>query len=264
MSEARQEPERIRGANWTDGALKQAGKILLYMLLLGLLSLMVAPILMLESPLLRVPLNLALFAGVALLVYHDGGIRGQKEVAHAHTMARRRESGVALSGEDLRACYHPMRGILPAALAALPFFALAAVLAALAEPHTYRLQSLPSWLSPYLRREDIGGPLQYYSQAQPAEIADYLRIAVRLVIMPFSYIAGGFGEQASLLLDRLSPLLVLIIPGAYAAGYLRGPALHKTAQKRSEEAKRRHKKKVARKKRRERQARAGRKPERLI
>jgi len=264
MSEARRELERIWGTNWAAGALKQAGKILMYVLVLGLLSLMVAPLLIIESALLRIPLNLALFVGVVLLVYSDGGVRGQKEVANAYAMASRRERGIALSDEDLLGCYHPMRGVFSAALAAFPFFALAVALAALAEPAVYLLQSLPTWLTAYLRREDIGGALQYYSDVPGLGAVGYLRFAVRLAIMPFSYIAGGLGDQASLLLDRLSPLLVLILPGAYAVGYLRGPTIHKAAVKRSEEAKRLHKKKVARKKKRERQARAGKKPERLI
>jgi len=245
--------------------LRQAGKIWLYMLLLGVFSLMVAPMLMLESPWLRIPLNLALLAGVALLAYNDGGYRGHKEVARGQTLAGRRESGAAVSDADLRACYRPLRGVLVAVLAALPFFAAAVALAALAKPYAYVLQSLPSWLAGYLRREDIGGALLYYGHGQGAGAADYLRVAVRLVMMPASYIISGFGDQFSLLLDRLSPLLVLLIPGAYAAGYLRGPAIHKLAAKRGEEAKRLHKKKVARKKKRERQARAGgKKPERLI
>jgi len=216
----------------------------MYMLVLGVFSLMVAPMLMLDSPWLRVPLNLALLAGIALLAYNDGGYRGHKEVS--------------------RACYHPVRGALPAALAALPFFVAAVALAVLTTPYEYALQGLPTWLTAYLRREDIGGALQYYGHVQGAGAVDYLRIAVRLVMMPAAYIIGGFGDQASLLLDRLSPLLVLFIPGAYAVGYLRGPAIHKLATKRSAEAKRLHQKKVARKKRRERQARAGKGPERLI
>jgi hypothetical protein len=140
----------------------------------------------------------------------------------------------------------------------------AVALAALAKPYVYALQGLPTWLTAYMRREDIGGALQYYGQTQGAGAVDYLRIAVRLVMMPASYIITGFGDQASLLLDRLSPLLVLFLPVAYIAGYLRGPAIHRLAAKRSEEAKRLHKKKVARKKKRERQARTGKEPERLI
>jgi len=244
--------------------LKQAGKVVLYMLLLGLFSLMVAPLLMIESPWLRVPLNLLMFAGIALLAFNDGGVRGQREVARGFTLARRKESGIALSDEDLSACYHPMRGVLPAVIAALPFFVAAMALAIVAKPYVYTLQGLPPWLSGYLRREEIGGPLQYYANVQGMGAVDYLRIFVRVVIMPFSYIISGFGDQAALLLDRISPLLVLIFPAAYATGYLRGPAIHKQAEKRSEEAKRRHKKKVARKKKRERQAREGKKPERLI
>ncbi|MCL2811085.1 MAG: hypothetical protein FWD25_04250 [Clostridia bacterium] len=246
------------------GEVKQAGKIALYMLLLGLFSLLVAPLLMVESPWARVPLNLLLFAGVALLAYNDGGVRGQREVARGQTLARRQESGIPPSEEDLRACYRPMRGVMAACLGALPFFLAALALAIWARPYVYTLQGLPTWLSGYLRREDVGGPLMYYNNVPGLGAVGYLRILVRVAIMPFSYIISGFGDQASLLLDRLSPLLVLILPGAYAAGYLRGPAIQRLAEKRSEEAKRLHKKKIARKKRRERQARENKGPERLI
>jgi len=225
-------------------AIRQAGKIWLYMLLLALFSLMIAPLLMLDSPLLRVPLNLALFAGVALLAYKDGGFRGQKEVA--------------------RAGYRPIRGIEAVALAALPFFVAAAALAVLAKPYTYTLQNLPPWLVSYMGREDIGGALRFYENRQDIGLIGYVRFAMYQAIRPFYFIASGFGDQALLLLDRLSPLLVLIIPGAYAAGYLRGPVLHRRAAEHVEEAKRLHQKKVARKKKRERQAREAKRPERLI
>jgi len=264
MSEMMREETRIRGALWDASVARQAGKLVLYMLLLGLISLMVAPLLMIDTPVVRVPLNLLLFAGVVLLAYNDGGVRGQKEVASGLTLARRQAGGLALTQEELRACYRPARGLLAAALAALPFFVAALMLAVLARPYAYVLQTLPTWLGAYVRREDIGGALQFYSQTQGAEFADYLRVGVRLVVMPASYMITGFGDQASLLLDRISPLLVLLIPGGYAAGYLRGPSLHALAAKRSEEAKRQHKKKVARKKKRERQARERKGPERLI
>lgn len=264
VSEIRQEPEMVRNARWTSGVIRQAGKIIFYVLMMGILSLLIAPVLMIDITILRILANVVVFAGVWMLLYGDGGTRGQKEVAYSQTLARRESAGGKITPEDISRCYHPKRGVLTAALGALPFLLLAVALAFLAKPVTYTLQDLPTWLKAYLRREDIGGALKYYDHLQGPGVVDYLRIVVRLTIMPLSYIAGSFGDEASLLLDRLSPLLTLILPSAYAIGYSRGHALNRMVIKRNEEAKRLHKKRVARKKKRERQAAGNKGPERLI
>ncbi len=264
MSENGQAPGMVENTRWRVGMVKQAGKIMLYVVMLGVLSLLIAPVLMLENLFLRIALNLLVLAGIGLLVYVDGVSRGQKEVAHSIRLAKRLDSGTPLNPEESVACYHPMRGIYAALLAAVPFIAMGIVLAVNAKPSTYALQDLPSWLTPYRERGDIGGALAYYNNLPGPELLDYLRIVVRLAIMPFSNIVGGLSDQASLLLDRWSPLLVLLIPAAYAVGYLRGPAANAALVKRNAEAMRLHKKRVARKKKRERQGTAKKGPERLI
>ncbi len=248
---------------WTRDVLRSAGKILVYILALGMLSLMLAQLLMTKNHALRILLNAVAFGGVWALLFLEGGAQGQKAVAHDRMLAQRVEQ---VAEPDKRAGrYRPMRGALAALLAALPLFLAASALAVLAKPYTYALQDLPLWLAGYRERADIGAPLAYYAVHSAPAAADYLRIGVRLVIMPAAYIAGGFGTAASLLLDRLSPLLVLLLPSAFALGYLRGPALDRKMLARNEQAKAEHQKKIARKKKRERQRQSqGKDPRRLI
>lgn len=269
MSETRKGYERVKNPHWMRGGMvRQAGKIILYMVMLGVLSLLITPLLSVESLWIRIPLNVMIFGGVWMLLYADGGSRGQHEVAHAERLAQRQhELGMAVVESDRNGCYHPMRGIAAALLSAAPFVLMGIVVAIAAQPYTYTLQDLPSWLKAYTRRPDIGGALAYYQQTAGLQVADYLRIIVRLVIMPISLLFGGFGDAGALLVDRMSPLWVILLPLAYAIGYLRGPALNVQVLARNEEAKRRHKKKLARKKKQERaraKTGAGKGPERLV
>jgi hypothetical protein len=257
--------EKVRNTRWMRGVPGMTGKILTHVLVLGVLSLMLAALLMVKSAVLRIPLNLLLFCGVGFLLHLDAAHRGQKEVARAKMLAGRMRAGYVPDDHELSGCYHPMRGVAAALLAAAPFLLAAAALALLSRPFTYALQDLPSWLAGYQLNADVSAPLAYYAQNVGASAVDYLRPAVRLAIMPAAYLFGGFGSTASLWLDRLSPLLVLVLPGAYALGYLRGPAMDERMIVLNKEAKRLHQKKIARKKRRDQQRALGKKkPERII
>jgi len=56
-------------------------------------------------------------------------------------------------------------------------------------------------------------------------LVDALRIFVRLLNFPYVTMAGVDNFDAMYIVDKLAPLLCLIVPSFYALGYLRGPYL---------------------------------------
>ena len=51
---------------------------------------------------------------------------------------------------------------------------------------------------------------------------DVLRLIIRVAIMPFVSMTGSENRDGLLLLERLSPMLVLLPACAYGTGYLQG------------------------------------------
>ena len=261
------EPVALRGTLQAGSLLRQAGKVWLYAVVMTIMALLLSNVLILESLVLRILFNGVLVGTVAMLLYADGGARGEREVALGVSLSRRaRDAGYVVPAEEQSKCYNPLKGIWAAVLAALPLLVLGVALAFLAKPYTYTLQDLPSWMGFYRRRADIGAPLAFYAQGTAMALEDYLRLIVRLCSLPFAYVVGGMEEAGSMVIDRWSWLFALILPCAHAIGYLRGPALHAMVLKRNEEAKRKHAKKIARRKKQARRNAGGNKkgPEQLV
>ena len=129
---------------------------------------------------------------------------------------------------------------MTAACGAAPVFIIALIYAFMAQKQTYSLGVLPSWVSAYEEHADIGAALAYYHQTSAVQLADVLRVAVRLLLFPFVNIAGANNADALLLVDRLSPLLCLLTPACYGLGYLRGPQLRALVHGNIRQNKRKH------------------------
>ena len=81
----------------------------------------------------------------------------------------------------------------------------------------------------YLRRDDVSGPLVSYIQSAGMGLVDILRIIVRLTVMPFISLVGFSVETSDhygvYLIEKLSPLILLLPACAYGTGYLTGPSV---------------------------------------
>ncbi|MDR1599208.1 MAG: hypothetical protein LBS11_04970 [Oscillospiraceae bacterium] len=209
----------IIGKNGIPGV---ALKILGFTAILGFLGLMFAPVLMSDNAVLRTAMNTALLAGAGALYFSLGAGKGEDDCKADFTRAKakaiKRDSAVEPP------VYSRSRTMLGALLGVSPFIALGVIVAAAARPYAYSLQDLPSWMGAYTRQPDVGRALAYYNREIITPITDWLRIAVRFAILPFVYLIASLGDSASLLLDRISPLLMLPLPACYAIGYLTGPA----------------------------------------
>ncbi|GHU72804.1 hypothetical protein AGMMS49992_09550 [Clostridia bacterium] len=188
----------------------------------GFLGLVFAPVLMSDNVVLRSILNAAMLAGAGMLFFQMGASKGEDDCKSDYTHAKsKRLSPGAL---DLPRVYSRPRTALGTLLGTAPWLIIGVVVSIGAVPYAYTLQDLPNWLGAYMRQPDVGKALVYYTRDIVTPLVDWLRIGVRFSILPFVYLIASNGDAASLMLDRIGPLLMLILPACYVAGYLLGPS----------------------------------------
>lgn len=206
-------------------AAKRGLKVLVYQIALVFIFLFIGQMLLVESAPLRIVLNLLVVLGFFMLMVNEGSRAGLDDVAYAQIALNRTVDGKPLDDKDLARCYHPLKGVFTVVLGMLPLIIIALVFSAIAREQVYTLGGLPSWVQGYERRADVGLALSYYHETSAIGLEAILRIVIRLLLFPYVNMAGTDAAGMLLTLERLSPLLILIIPMGYAVGYLRGPAL---------------------------------------
>ena len=224
-----------------------AARLLLYAVVTVVLGLLLSVIQGVPNAMLR--MGMAALLGFAVLAFYfmEGMSRGTSDAMNSRQMAKLEKMDHVVDAREDASCYHPLKAVMGSMmLFAIPLV-LAIVLAVNAKPYTYELQDLPSWISgSYGMREDVMAPLGAYTQALTTSVMDWIRIVVRLFMLVF---INSFGEiQTSIeMIDRLSPLFILLYPVAYVAGYLCGPAQQAKLEKMNRKAKkvavRKHQKK---------------------
>ncbi len=208
---------------WASAFAARRGlKLLLYELLFMFLFIIVGGVLTFDSFPLRLIANALVLMACASFLYIDGSRHGESDVAFAEILQGHKDAGKQVAQSDLPRCFHPLKGVFTAACCALPLVLLCAVHAATAQVQSYTLQSLPSWVSAFSGQNDIGAALSYYGETPTLGALDVLRVIVRLLIYPFVNIVGVDDRFGLLMMDKLSPLLVLLIPAGYPLGYLQG------------------------------------------
>ncbi len=237
-------------------ALRVAGTTLVAVIIYLLFGAM----LMFDNIILRVVTNVALIAMCGGLLYMSGASHGEADAAFGEIMYQREAEGKAVPDSEKARCFAPAKGAVTTLLGALPYVLLALILAVTAQLQTYALGVLPSWVSVYQRRPEIGDALKYYQTASSIGFLDIVRLVVRMFILPFISLVGSSNAHAVLAVERLSPLLVLIVPAGYALGYLRGRELRSRVH--TSIAQSRRKKKKRDKKERQRRQQKG--PEQLV
>ena len=163
--------------------------------------------------------------GVALYyVFAKGVEQGTGDVGYGEMMYARQQEGKTIAKLDSDRCYHPLKGFFEALLGALPYVLVALVFAVLTKPTVYSLGGLPSWTQEMMLQDEFGDALRYYQETHGMTALEILRIIVRIMCMPMMSVATYLGTDAALLVERLSPLFLLLPAAAYSIGYLQGPA----------------------------------------
>ena len=215
----------LRGTVASKTAAKRGLRILGYSLVFIFIYLLAGSAMSFENTLLRIGANSILLLLGAAVIYADGSNQGETDVGFAEIAQERLNEGRNVPKSEYDLCYHPLKGLFTMAVGMLPVFIVCVVYAVLAEKQGYSLGVLPSWVSTYESQGEIANALAYYHEKAPFELVDALRIIVRLVNFPFVTMAGIDNYDAMFLVDKLAPVLCLVVPVSYVIGYLRGPYL---------------------------------------
>ena len=222
---------------------------------------MLGAVLSFDNVPLRLITNGLVLLAMVLVFYSSGVSGGTVAVNQGEIMYRRQQTDRDISAEELKRCYHPLKGFVIGILGCLPLLLCALILAVIARRQMYSPGALPSWVTGLVRADEVTAPLTVYTRQAGLGLEAVLRIIVRMSLMPIVNMVGGESADAMLLLERLSPLLVLLPGLSYGVGYTRG--VQERQRVHSDIAE--NKKKAAKKARRQkaRKARAEQKPQQL-
>ena len=212
----------LTGSPADSSTIRSALTILGTLLLMGVAFLFFGAVLLFDQFVLRLITN-ALVYGVALLLYYNTGAgNGAIAVNNGEIMLRRLETDREVTPEERARCYHPLKGLIIGLLGCAPLIILALILAFTAERQMTSIGVLPSWVAALESREEIGRALAYYHQPLYMGFTDWLRVGIRIGMMPLVNIIGSENPDGLLLLERLSPL-IMALPGLfYGLGYRQG------------------------------------------
>ena len=218
-----QEPLRfLTGAPLDNQTPGKAVKLCLSMLVLLMAFMLLGMMLMWKNDVLRVTVNAFLLL-LGYFVYWQNGVgAGATAVNLGEILYQRQETGRDIDPGERKRAYHAAKGFLTGLLASIPIFLCAVGLALTAEKVLSSAGTLPSWLESLETREEIGGALASYHVGASLTATDILRLVIRMAIMPFVNIVGAENKDALLVLERFSPLLVLLPGLSYGVGYLSG------------------------------------------
>lgn len=171
---------------------------------------------------LRLLINLSVIAVTIMIFYHNGAGKGAEAVTRGEILYQKKEKGQTFSESEQKICYHPAKGFLTGLIGTIPFIVLAVLLALNTTMQSTESGTLPSWMQTYIRRSDIGNALINYTEPESMGWIGFIRMIVRICIMPYVNVIGYGDNAGMLLLERLSPLVFMIPAAAYGSGYLTG------------------------------------------
>ena len=229
-----------RAKHWGMGCvLPMAGKLAAILAAVIVMGLMFSALQAISSVVLRDIISLAIASGILLMCYSEGLTRGVNDADASHAADKLEKEGRKLERQEEAACWQPMKAVAACLIVFGVPLALAIYLSATAQPYTYTLQDLPTWLTgTYGAREDIMAPLAAYAQTTAVGAKDVIRLVVRLTELVYINL---FPDPQTMieLIDRLSPLMVMTYPLACIIGYLCAPSVwrkRQTMQRRAKKA----------------------------
>ena len=212
----------LTGAPTDERTVKSALAFFGVLLMAAFMSFLVCSMFSMDNAILRVGLN-AIVEIVMLMIFFNNAIgRGADAVARGEILYQRQEKGQLFSASEKAICFHPLKGYMTGLLGTLPLLICAALLAALAQRQSTGYGALPGWVSTLQQRSEVGDALAAYTVRGGMQFVDVLRIIVRILIMPFISMVGSENRDGLLLVERLSPVIVLLPALAYGTGYLQG------------------------------------------
>ena len=175
-----------------------------------------------DNRILRIFLNTAVIILEYVILFNNGSRWGTDDVARGEILYQKKEKGQFFADSERKLCFHPMKGYLTALFGMIPILIPAIILAVNTTVQMAESGVLPPWMQAYTKRSDIGNALINYIQPEGMRFTDYLRTIVRVTILPFVNIIGSSDKNGMVMLERLSPLILMLPAVAYGTGYLSG------------------------------------------
>ncbi|MBQ8556271.1 MAG: hypothetical protein IJ438_10435 [Clostridia bacterium] len=215
-----------------------------------------------DSMLLNIVVNSVILLAAWIIFYQTGAVSGADAVNQGEIMYARREKGRPVAAWEEKLCYHPLKGLISSLIGSIPLLVCSIILAVVAQRQMTNLGTLPSWVTPFETRTEIGNALAFYHETGAMTLEAFMRLIVRMSTMPYVNMIGATNKDAMLILERVSPLLNLIPALAYGFGYMGGVSIRANVHTNIAIGKRKAKKKQQ-KERRARQQQTHRGPEQL-
>lgn len=226
-----------------------------------LINVVLGSIVMWDIQWVNILFSCALLLVIYSVFYQNGANKGTAAVNQGEIMWQRQESGRTVDAKDAAACFHPLKGFINAMLGTVPALICAVLLAVIAQKQFTGLGSLPTWITTLQRQPEMADALAIYETTGVLTMEDILRMIVRMLILPYVNMVGAENRDGLLLLERLSPLAVLLPAVSYGLGYLRGVDVRTRVHTDIAMGKRKHDRRE--KKRRQAKARVHNGPEQL-
>ena len=215
----------VRGTITDERTWKAALTFFGMLLLTIFMSFLVCSMMNFGQDVLRILVNALVEALILGILFNNASGAGTEAVARGEILYQRKERGRDVAKSEERLCFHPLKGYFNAFIGTIPILICAIILALTTSRQTTSYGVLPSWMSIYNRRAEVGDALVAYTVSAGMTFGDGMRLIVRVCMMPFVSMVGADNRDAMLLLERLSPLIVLLPAVAYGTGYLQGVRL---------------------------------------
>ncbi len=246
----------LTGSPTDENTVRSALKMFGFLLLCMVMTFLVCSMAGVGSTVIRIIINAAIEALILVIFYSKGADQGTDAVARGEILYQHVEKGQEVSAGERRIPFHKLKGFVIGLAGSVLFLVLALILALTAQKQLTGAGTLPSWMEGYMRRTEIGDALVQYTQTEGLSFVDVLRLIVRVAVMPFISMAGSENKDFLLLIEQLSPILVLLPGLSFGLGYLQGPSRRKLIHT---EIAKNTRKRISREKR-ERKARSARTP----
>jgi len=170
----------------------------------------------------RLLFNSAVILLVLFILFNNGSNHGSDAVARGEIIYQKEQDGKPYSESEKKICFHPLKGYITGFLGTLPLFIIAVIFAFTTTIMLTGAGALPSWMQAYTRRDDISKALISYLQPEGMALTDYLRIVIRICLLPFVNLIGTQNPHGLLILEKLSPVILLLPAISYGTGYIFG------------------------------------------
>ena len=212
----------VRGDAFDENTAKGCLKFFGTMVVIILVSFIACSATAFGSTVLRLGLNLAVIAVQMMLYFNFGTNYGTEAVSRGEILYTKKERNQEYSESERKVSYHPAKGFINAAIGTLPILIPTLILAFRTTVLTTEAGTLLSWMQTYANRSEIGDALINYTHPEAMNAIDYIRALIRICILPFVNVVGHDSKNLMFLLERISPVIVMLPSVFFGFGYMKG------------------------------------------